>query len=98
MSTNSARFFLMRQVARMFYTMAFLFIGSLGEPADQSESAPDLRDFHRRYWAGEVSLADKRMKTVYGRFNWEQLIEDVRTPRYDEALRIVAVGRVHSIR
>ncbi len=88
-----ARFFLMRQVARMFYTIAFLFIGSLGEPADQSENAPDLKDFRRRYWAGDVSLVDKRMKTAYGRYNWEQLIEDVRTPRYDEALRIVAAGR-----
>ena len=60
---------------------------------DQSEKAPDFYDFHRRMWEGEVKLADKETKIAYGRVHWERLIEDVRTPRYDEALRIVAAGR-----
>lgn len=63
-----ARFHLMRQIAHLFYTMAFLFLGSSGKPIDWSGTVPEFRDYHRRMWAGEVDLADKDVKIVYGRF------------------------------
>jgi hypothetical protein len=85
-----ARFFLMRQVAHMFYTMGFLLLGSSDQPVNPSERAPDIGDFQRRYWAGEVSLKEKAMKTVYGRFNWERLLQNMRQARFNEALRIVS--------
>ena len=47
-----ARFFLMQQVAHMFYAMAFLLMGSSGEPIDWSEAVPEFREFQRRFWAG----------------------------------------------
>jgi hypothetical protein len=95
-----ARFFLMRQVSHMFYTMGYLLLGSgwrpatwiidSGAPANPSENAPEFRDFHRRIWAGEVDLGSNQMRTVYGRVHWEQLLQNVRQARFNEALRIVA--------
>jgi len=85
-----ARFFLMQQIVHMFYAMAFLFLGSSGKPVEQSERAPGFRDFQRRFWSGEVNLRDNEMKIVYGRVHWEQLVQNMRQPRFNEALRIVS--------
>jgi thiamine kinase-like enzyme len=85
-----ARFFLMQQVTHMFYTMAFLLAGSSGKPVNQGENVPGFRDFQRCFWAGEVILADNQTKTVYGRVHWEQLLQNTRQARFDEALRIVS--------
>ena len=90
MSINLARFFLMQQVAHMFYAMAFLYLGSSGQQLDLSESAPDFRDFHRRMWAGEVDLADKQTKILYGRVHWERLLQNMRHARFDEAVKTVS--------
>ncbi len=85
-----ARFFLMQQVVHMFYAMVFLLLGSSGEPVDQSEKAPEFEVFNRRMWAGEVNLADKDTKIVYGRVHWERLVQNMRRTRFQKALRIVA--------
>jgi len=85
-----ARFYLMRQLAHMFYSMAFLTLGSSGKPIDQSEPVPGYSDFQRRFWAREAGLADNQAKTIYGRVHWEKLWQNIRQPRFDEALRIVS--------
>ncbi len=86
-----ARFFLMQQIVHMFYAMVFLFVGASGsERMDQSEKAPEFKDFHRRMWAGEVNLVDKETKIVYGRIHWERLVQNMRQARFNEALRIVS--------
>lgn len=85
-----ARFFLMQQVAHMFYAMGFLWLGSLGGPVRPSEKVPAFRDFHRRIWAGEINLADNQMKTVYGMVHWEQLVQNLGQARFNESLRIVS--------
>jgi aminoglycoside phosphotransferase (APT) family kinase protein len=85
-----ARFHLMRQIAHLFYTMAFLLIGSAGKPVDWSGAVPEFSDFNRRMWAGEVDLADKDMMIVYGRVHWQRLLQNVRQARYNEALGIVS--------
>jgi hypothetical protein len=87
-----ARFHLMQQIGHLFYTMAFLFQGSSGKPIDWNGTVPEFTDYHRRIWAGEVDLADKDVKTVYGRVHWERLLQNVRQARYEEALRIVSDG------
>ncbi|MGJ5819556.1 phosphotransferase [Paludibaculum fermentans] len=89
-----ARFHLMRQLVHLFYTMAFLTLGSGGQPVDWSEPVPTFREYHRRMWAHEVDLADNAQKLIYGRAHWEQLVENVRQARYQEALRIVAARPV----
>jgi len=85
-----ARFYLIRQLAHMFYAMAFLTLGSSGNPIDPAEPVPACSDFQRRFWAREGSLADNQAKTVYGRVHWEQLSLNMRQARFDEALRIVS--------
>ena len=89
-SYQAARFYLMQQLAHMFYAMAFLSLGSAGRPVDWSEPVPTYNDFQRRFWAREVDLADNHSKTVYGRIHWEKLRHNLRQPRFDEALSIVA--------
>jgi hypothetical protein len=86
---ESARFFLMRQLVHLFYGMAYLMFGSADGPVDLSETTPDFREVKRRMWAREVDLADMATKKVYGRVHSQQLAENVRQPRYREALRIV---------
>ena len=56
---------------------------------DELSSGP-FRDLHQRIWAGEVNLADNDVKIVYGRVHWEQLLQNMRQARFDEALRIVS--------
>ena len=87
---QSARFFLMQQLAHIFYTMAFLFMGASGGQLSLNENAPDLSEFQRRFWLGEVNLKDSEMKMAYVRFHWEHLLRNMRHPRFDEAVRIVA--------
>jgi aminoglycoside phosphotransferase (APT) family kinase protein len=85
-----ARFFLMRQVLHMLSAAVFLLLGSAGKPIRQHETPPSFRDFHERIWAGEIDLTDNDQKVVYGMVHWEELLQNVRQPRFDEALRIVS--------
>ena len=85
-----ARFFLMRQVLHMFAAAVFLLLGSAGKPISQTENLVSFRDFHRRIWAGEVNLADNDLKILYGMVHWEQLLQNMRRTRFDEALGIVS--------
>jgi aminoglycoside phosphotransferase (APT) family kinase protein len=85
-----ARFHLMQQIAHLFYTMGFLFLGSSGQPIDWSGAVPEFGDYHRRMWAGKVDLADNDVKIVYGRVHWERFLRNARQARYKEALRIVS--------
>ena len=90
---QAARFYLMRQLAHMFYALAFLSFGSEGNPIDWGEPVPAYNDFQRRFWLREVGLADSHSKAVYGRVHWEQLRQSLRQPRFAAALRTVANGR-----
>jgi thiamine kinase-like enzyme len=88
-----ARFYLAQQIAHMFYAMVFLLLGSAGKPIDWSDPVPEFRDFHRRFWSGEVELKDNHTKTIYGRVHWERLVRNMHHARFDESLRIVARAR-----
>jgi hypothetical protein len=85
-----ARFFLMQIVAHMFYAIVFLSLGASGQPIDWSETAPEFRDFQRRFWTGEVKLTDNRAKLAYGRVHWERLWQNMQPVRFNEALRIIS--------
>jgi hypothetical protein len=95
-SYQAARFFLMRQLAHMFYTLVFLSLGPDGKPIDWSEPVPTYSDFQRRFWARGIDLADNHSKTAYGRVHWEQFRYNLRQSRFEEALRIVANGHAAS--
>lgn len=85
-----ARFFLMRQVLHMLSATIFLLLSSAGRPINLSEKLPSFRDFHRRIWAGEINLANNDLKIVNGMVHWEQLQQNMRQTRFEEALRIVS--------
>lgn len=85
-----ARFFLMRQTLDMLSAAVFLLLGSGGKPIRQSADLPSFHDFHQRIWAGEIDLADNELKVVYGCAHWAKLCDDIRHPRFDEAVRTVA--------
>jgi aminoglycoside phosphotransferase (APT) family kinase protein len=85
-----SRFFLMRQVMHMFYAAVFLVLASGGTPVNGSEPLPGFREFHRRLWDGEISLAGNDMRVIYGRVHWEQLSQNVQLARFREALRVVS--------
>jgi thiamine kinase-like enzyme len=82
-----ARFFLMRQVTHMFYAMVFQLLGA-STAGEEAEKTPSFEEFRRRLWAGEVDLVEKATKRIYGRVHWDQLVKNMRTSRYAEALRI----------
>lgn len=84
-----ARFHLMRQISHLFYAVSFLSLGSEGKSINRTETVPELRDFGRRMWAGEVDLKDKQVQVMYGLAHWESLLHNVRQARYEEALGIV---------
>jgi hypothetical protein len=93
---QKARFYLMKQVAHMFYAMAFLTMGSVGKPIDWSEPVAAYRDFQRRFWAHDVAMNDNSEKAIFGRVHWNELASNMRQPRFDEALKIVSEGRAQS--
>ena len=85
-----ARFFLMRQVLHMLSAAIFLLLGSWGRPINMKNKLPSFQDFHQRLWMGAVNLADSDEKTAYGRVHWQQLLQNMRQARFDDALRIVS--------
>jgi hypothetical protein len=85
-----ARLRLMRQIAHMFYTLAFLSLGAAGKPVDWSAPIPAYSDFQRRFWARETNVADNDSKIVGGRVHWERFRHNMRQTEFDETLRILA--------
>ena len=94
-----ARFFLMRQVAHIFYATIFLSLAAAaGKAIDTSLDAPDFRGFQRRILAGEVSLADAEAKLQYGLVHLKQTQQNIRTPRFQDALRTIPTEYTWTLR
>ncbi len=87
-----ARFYLMRQALHMFYAMIFLLLGSSGKLIEPNAEAPDFRDFHDGIWAGDISLASVETKLQYGRVHMNQVLRNMRTVRFQDALRVVSTA------
>ena len=85
-----ARFYLMRQLAHMFYAMAFSMLGSRASRSIGASPCPHTATFNGASGRARSTLADNQAKTVYGRVHWEQLSQNMRQSTFDEALRIVA--------
>jgi aminoglycoside phosphotransferase (APT) family kinase protein len=85
-----ARFFLMQQVFHLFHAMAFLMVTAARGPIELNGELPEFGEFFRRNWAGEVSLKENAMRVVYARLHWEALVRNVRSSRFEEALRTVS--------
>lgn len=74
----------------MSYFIVFMLFASKGKPIDLNIEKPDFRDFHDRIWAGEISLADDEIKLQYAWVHMDQVLKNMQTRRFEEALRIVS--------
>ena len=88
-----ARFYLMRQALHVFYA-AFLLVTAAraGASIDSMAIASDFGDFHRRLISGEVDLATPEAKVQYALVHLHAAQRQVQTPRFEEALTLVASG------
>jgi len=80
----------MRQTMHLLGAIVFMLFGSAGKPIDPRGDAPDFRDLHNRIWAGEFSLASNEAKLQYARAHMNQVLHNMRTVRFQDALRIVS--------
>jgi aminoglycoside phosphotransferase (APT) family kinase protein len=85
-----ARFYLMRQTMHMLGAIVFMLFGSAGKPIEPGGGVPNFRDFHNRIWAGELSLASNDAKLQYAKVHMDQVLRNMRTARFQDALRIVS--------
>jgi aminoglycoside phosphotransferase (APT) family kinase protein len=85
-----ARFYLMRQTMHMLGAMVFMLFGSAGKPIEPNGKTPAFRDFHNGIWAGDISLDTNDAKLQYARVHLNQALENMRTVRFQDALRIVS--------
>jgi len=85
-----ARFYLMRQLLHTFYPAVLMLFGLKGKLMDSNGRAQDFRDFHDRILAGEVNLAAEEAKLQYARVHMNQFLQNMREPRFQDALRIVS--------
>lgn len=87
-----ARFYLMRQIVHVACAALCMQLGSAGKAIEPDANVPDFRHFHDRLWTGEASLATPEAKLQYGRVHMNQVLWNMRTPRFQDALRIVSRG------
>jgi len=85
-----ARLYLMRQLLHLFYPAFIMTLSCKGRSIDSLAGAPDLRNVLDRIWAGEIDLADDETKLAYAKAHMSQALQNSRTPRFQEALRIVS--------
>jgi len=89
-----ARFYLMQQLMHIFYLVVFMRIAvAAGEIVDPDATVPDFRDFHNQMRSGRIDLAGSGAKMQYARVHLQQVLQNVQTTRFEEALKIV--GGLH---
>jgi hypothetical protein len=89
---QNARLYLMKQVAHIFYAMAFLTLPSSASsaPIDLDGPAPAYVDFQRRFWTREAGLSDDYQKSLFGRVHLNEFLRNAHLPHFDQALRVVS--------
>ncbi len=93
-----ARLFLARQVVHMSYFTVFMLFGAKGKPIDVNmKPALNFRDFHDRIWAGEISLASDETRIQYALAHMEQMLRNIDSKRFDDALNIVSIYHTNEL-
>jgi len=86
-----ARFYLMRQALHVFYAAFLLVTASrAGAPINSAATRPDFDDFHRRLISGDVDLMKPEARVQYALVHLDAAQRQIRTPRFEEALALVA--------
>ena len=86
---QQARLHLMRQVAHMFYAMAFLNMSSAAALVDSNDHAISYGEFQHRFWSRQFALADDASKAAFAKIHWQELLHNLSQPRFEEALVVV---------
>ena len=76
-----ARFFLMQQVAQIFYGMVFLLLGSSGKPIDWSETGSRIQGLSSTHLGGRDQPGGQPHENVCGRVHWEQFLQNTQQAR-----------------
>jgi len=87
-----ARFVLMQQLMHFFYFTFFAQISAGGKPVDMSEPVPPFRQFHDGMWNGEITMKDNGPRLQYARVHLQRLQENIKTARFEEALKVVGAN------
>jgi hypothetical protein len=64
-----------------------------GKQIEANAKVPDFRAFHYGIVAGEVSLATDEAKLQYAWVHMNQLLQNMRAKRFEDALRVVSERR-----
>lgn len=88
-----ARFFLMRQAVSMFYaTLLLLEAARAGLPIDARQAIPDFWAYHDDLTAGRIDMLDAEAKRDYGLLHLRAALQNMRSPRFAEAVDRIARG------
>lgn len=86
---QQARLHLMRQLAHMFYAMAFLADSSPEKLAALNSPEIPYGDFQARFWSRDLILSDDKSKATFSRIHWQELLHNLQQPRFQQALSTV---------
>ncbi len=88
-----ARFYLMCQLLHLFYAAFLMVLAAKGRSIDSIANAPEFREFHARLRAGELDLGEEAVKVECAKVHIKQALLEMRAPRFEDALRVVAAQR-----
>ncbi len=87
---KQARFFLMRQICRVYYGLILLNFAAAQRPPDAAAETTletlSSAEFFGQVRAGTMSMTDYQGKVIFGKIMLNQALADMNTSRYAEAL------------
>lgn len=82
-----SRFYLMRQILSIFYaTLLMLEASRAGASMDANMPTPGFREFHQALIADKIDMLKADAKVEYGILHLREALQNMRTPRFAEAL------------
>jgi hypothetical protein len=88
-----ARFYIMRQVGRIIYSMLMFQLAAQGKPKDhlhdQEMEGITLKDFAASMATGQISLAAYEGQLMYGKALLNEAVHQMRSPRFAASLAVL---------
>jgi thiamine kinase-like enzyme len=85
-----ARFYVMRQISRIIYSMLLVQVAVRNKPAgqqlDQEMEGNTLKAFGELMTAGQLSMATYEGQLIYGKAQMNEAVRQMRSPRFTEEL------------
>lgn len=91
---KAARFYIMRQVGRIIYSMLMFQLAAQAKPKDYAHNQEmegfTLQEFRTQMGAGTLSLATYEGQFLYGKALLNEAVHQMRTPRFAAALATIS--------